>query len=213
MNPGLQYGRNTFSRVDTPANCNLISAAASAGVARFIYVSVCGAQQMRRLDYFGAHALVEDALRASGLSHTIIRPTGFFSAIGKLLRMAARGPLPQFGNGTARTNPIHEADLAGVCVDALADGPREIEVGGPEVLTRRQIAELAFSTLQRRPWIIRVPVLFPHVARHLLRPFNPRVSDLIAFLLTIMRTDVVAPPVGRQRLADYFAQQAERLRG
>jgi len=80
---------------------------------------VLGGEKLRHLDYVRAHEQFVDALIASTLDHTIVRANGFFSSYLDLLEAARRGPVVMFGNGQARSNPIHEAELAAACVDAI----------------------------------------------------------------------------------------------
>src|SRR5579871_1764643 len=158
--PRFHYGRAPFSAVDYPANRNLIEASVKAGVEKFVYVSVFGAERLPQMDFVRGHELVVQALRASGMDYAVLRPTGFFSAMEEIVLVASRGLLPEFGGGTARTNPIHEADLALACVEALESAEKRIEqdLGGPDALTRKEIARLAFGAMGREGRMVRVPV-------------------------------------------------------
>jgi uncharacterized protein YbjT (DUF2867 family) len=141
--------------------------------------------------------------------HTIVRPTGFFSALGELVTMARKGPVPLLGTGASKSNPIHDADLAEVCARAIEGGSSLEEVGGPEVLSRRQMTEAAFEALGKPPALRSAPVALAKVAGAMLRPLNPRLSQLVAFVAALSETDVVAPAVGTQRLLDYFRTLAQ----
>jgi uncharacterized protein YbjT (DUF2867 family) len=200
--------RRPYSAVDTPANLNLLEQARASHVRRFVYVSVCHPPQMASLNYIRAHAEVEKALEASGLDHAILRPTGFFGALATLVEMARKGPLPVLGAGEARSNPIHEEDLAEFCAAAIEGGPRVQEVGGPQVLTRRQMSEAAFEALGRAAAFRSAPLSVARLAGTLLLPFNPRLGHLVRFVVEVSARDVIAPCLGTQRLADYFKQVA-----
>jgi uncharacterized protein YbjT (DUF2867 family) len=202
--PFPDRGWATFSRVDTPANVNLVREAERAGVDRFVYVSVFGADRMRGLDYIDAHERVVDALRESGLSSVIVRPTGFFSAFDSFVDMARRGNVYGFGSGSAQSNPIADVDLAIVCVDALDGAPGEREVGGPEVLTRKRICELAFEAVGRTGRIRGMPLVVARAMSWLARPFLPRVAHLMAFFAAIAERDLVAPVAGTRRIGEHF---------
>ena len=102
-------GSRAFTSVDTPANLALLEEAQRAGVKRFVYVSVFHSEAMRELAYIRAHEDVVRAVMRSGLEHSIVRPTGFFSALAELLPLARKGRLPSFKGGKAKSNPIHEA--------------------------------------------------------------------------------------------------------
>ncbi|MEN8374313.1 MAG: NAD(P)H-binding protein [Gemmatimonadota bacterium] len=205
--PDLRRGRRSFHRVDLPANRNLIGAATGEGVRRFVYVGVAGHEALGHLRYVAAHEAVVDVLRASKLSHAVIRPVGFFSAFATLLDFARKGSVPLIGDGSARTNPIHEADLARVCVDAVEEaGVGEAAVGGPEVLSRRQIAEFALAALGAPQKIRVVPSLAAKLVGAVIRPINPRVADLTAFYARVSNEDLIAPRYGTRRIAEYFEQ-------
>lgn len=202
-------GRASFLAVDVPAHRHLIAAAARAGVRRFVYVSAHTAPERRRVAYFRAHAEVEDLLRSSGLSWGVVRPTGFFTAFAEYLELAARGAVPEIGTGLARTNPIHPMDLAEVCVAMLQSERNDArEVGGPEVLTRRRIVELAFEAVGKPVRVRRIPLGVARVASVLAHPFHPRLAEIAQFLASISETDVVAPSFGSRTLAEYFRQRA-----
>jgi uncharacterized protein YbjT (DUF2867 family) len=194
--------------VDWGGNRNLLAAARDAGVGRFTYVSVFGARAMRHLEYADAHERFVDELAASGMAHTIIRPTGFFSFFGEIVKMAKKGRGMVIGSGEARTNPVHEADLAAVCADALASGAREVAVGGPETFTRAEIVRTAFRALGREPKLTRVPPGLFRGAAAVAKPFNRRLAALLAFGADVSVADCVAPAHGSRRLEDYFRTYA-----
>jgi uncharacterized protein YbjT (DUF2867 family) len=201
--PGASYWD-----VDLRANLNLLAEARAAGVRKFVYVSLYGAEALRGLAYVDAHEEFVAALRSSGMEHAVVRPTGFFYVFGEIFKMAARGRAFLVGDGRARTNPVHEADVARACADALASDERELPVGGPEVYTRRGAAELAFRALSRTPKITSLP---PGVVGALVAPvrlFDRRLYDLLAFGVAVGAADVVAPPYGTRGLAEYFRRMA-----
>ena len=201
--------RRGFHEVDYRGNVRLLEAAEAAGAERFLYVSVFGAARLRGLEYVDAHERFVERLRASEVESTVVRVNGFFSAYRELLELAAAGRrIPLFAGGSARSNPIHEVDLAARCVEALEAGGSTVDVGGPETLTRRQEIELAFAAVGRKPRT--VPVR-PGMARALalaLRPLDRRLSATVAFLAAVNAIDMVAPSHGERRLADYFAEYA-----
>lgn len=209
--PGWR-GWRRFGKLDTPANLHLLAAARAARVPRFVYVSTAHDASMRRLDYVRAHEAVGDALAASGLDWAVVRPSGFFSALGFLVDAAARGAVPLLGDGAARSNPIHDADLAEVCV-ALVEGEGRgvVEAGGPDVLTRRQMTELAVAATGGRARVRRVPLAAAALGAWLLRPLHPRMAHLTAFYAALGRRDVIVEPRGARRLGDYFAERARAL--
>lgn len=202
---GRTRDRARYHDVDYRANLNLLEEAKRAGVGKFVYVSLHGAEKLRGLAYVDAHEEFVEALRASGLAYTIVRPTGFFYVFQEIFKMAAeRGRVMLIGDGSALTNPVHESDLACEVVDAVEVGEREMIVGGPETYTRREVAELAFEALGKEP---KITSLAPGLVRSMIWPvrfFDRRLYDFLAFGVAVSTEDVVAPPSGRVSLRRYF---------
>ncbi len=211
--PMPRYGRRTFTQVDYPANRNLIRAAVAAGVRKFVYVSVFGKHKLPQADFIRGHELVVDELRQSGLNYSVLRPTGFFSAMDEILLVASRGLLPEFGGGQARTNPIHEADLALACVDAFDAHPGyEADLGGPDAMTRREIAACAWEAIGRKGRAVRVPVGVLKAAGYGFRVVSPRVGHLMTFIADILVEDFVAPAYGTRHIRSYFQERYAAMR-
>ena len=124
--------------------------------------------------------------------------------MGALLEMARKGRVYLFGTGRNRTNPIHGADLAVACVDAMEGDSRDIEVGGPRIYSWREIAELALGAVGKPTKITRVPAWLTWAVVRLTRLFNRHQGELLAFFATMGTTDVVAPAVGVHTLEDHF---------
>lgn len=197
-----------FHDVDYLANLNLLAEAQRARARKFIYVSLYGAEGLRGRAYVDAHERFVEALGASGLDYTVVRPTGFFYVFEEIYRMARKGRAVVVGDGAARTNPVHEEDVASECVDAVECGGHEIPVGGPETYTRREIAELAFQALGKRPKITSVPAPAMRAALQPLRLLDRRLYDFFDFGLAVSTRDLVAPAAGRTSLRRHFRQLA-----
>jgi uncharacterized protein YbjT (DUF2867 family) len=203
--------RPGYLEVDLPGNLNLLRAATGAGVGRFVYVSVFGAERFPGVAYLDAHAQVAQAVKASGLSYAILEPTGFFSAFKEILNMARSNRALLFGDGRARSNPIHEGDLAEVCVDAIEAGESMVvQAGGPAVHTRREIIELAFRALGKPPKITTLPLWFPGAVGRSAMWLAPRIGELMCFLQVLSGHDFAAPVRGTLQLADYFVEHARQ---
>lgn len=195
----------TYRDVDYQGNKNLLEAAQKTGVKKFIYVSVFNGPDLRYLDIIAAHEDFVDELKSSGINYAVLRPTGFFSDMGDFLKMAQKGRVYLIGRGSNKVNPIHGADLAVSCVDALEGERQEIDVGGPEILTYREIAELAFQSLGKTARITVVPVWFMKVVSAVVKLFSKHQGELLAFFTTAMTSDVVAPTTGTRPLGAHFA--------
>lgn len=199
----------TYNDVDYQGNRNLLTVAEASGVSKFMYVHVLHAEKLQHIAMIQAKQAFVDELRQSALDATVICPTGFFSDMEEFLKMARAGRVYLFGDGANRINPIHGADLAEVCVDALVRREQQLDVGGPDVFTYREIAELAFDVLQKPKKIMCVPQRLVAGAVAALRWVVPvRAYGPLQFLTAVMTMDVVAEPVGRRHLADHFRQRA-----
>jgi len=194
----------TFRDVDYQGNKNLLDAALRAGVQRFVYVSTVNGARLRHLDIVDAHEAFVDELEASGLAHTVVRPTGYFSDMSEVFEMARRGKVWLIGSGTNRVNPIHGADLAVVCADAIESRESEIAVGGPQTMTWREVAKLAFEVLGRPEKVTCIPAWLMWPVVRLVRLFNRHQGELLAFFTTMATTDVVAPETGTRTLEQHF---------
>jgi|TARA_R110000744_G_C19370664_1_gene562489 uncharacterized protein YbjT (DUF2867 family) len=203
----------TYMDVDYQANKNLLQEAKKAGVKKFVYVSVLNGKQHRNLKIIEAKELFVDELIASGLDYTIIRPNGFFSDMKDFLDMAKKGKVYLFGSGKKKINPIHGKDLAIACVDSIKISNQEINIGGPEILTHNEIAELALLACGKPIDIIHLPHWIRTSILKIVRTFTSSKNyGPIEFFLTLMAEDAVAPRYGSQRLATFFQHEIDVLK-
>ncbi|HYQ43280.1 MAG TPA: NAD(P)H-binding protein [Polyangiaceae bacterium] len=205
-------GTRSFAAVDLVANLNLLAEARRAGVRRFVYVGVFTEAVYANTAYVDAHTRVERAVRESGLEFGFVRTTGVFGSLAEMLPMALKGPVPVIGDGNALTNPIDERDVAdAVLRAALATNSTEVDIGGPETLSRRQIAEAAFSALGRPARLVSMPVWAFTLVRLVYGLFNRRMGEFLAFLQLAATHSCVAPVPGKRRLFEYFESHAKVL--
>jgi len=199
-----QRDRLTFEQVDYQCNRNLIDLAEQAGVKRFIYVSMQGAENIMDLAITRAHEKVVDALKASSMDYRVVRPCGYFSDMGVLYDMAKRGRSFLVGEGTNLMNPIHGRDLAEVCVDTAEGDEREVEAGGPDVMTQRAAAELAFEVAGNPPKITVIPLWLARGLARFIGLLSTQFGDLAEFIVTAGEIDGVGPRRGTTTLREYF---------
>lgn len=195
----------TYMNVDYQANKNLLDEAIKQGVKKFIYVSVLQGENLTHLKICEAKERFVAALKQSGLDYCIIRPSGFFSDMTEFFNMADSGRVYLFGDGQTKVNPIHGADLAKVCVDAVFHEEQIIEVGGPEVLTHQQIAETAFAAVEKPVKITRIPDWVRRVLLRLAKLFMSKTQfGPVEFFLNVMTMDMAAQSYGRHTLKEFF---------
>jgi uncharacterized protein YbjT (DUF2867 family) len=203
-------GRASYDRVDVVGNVNLGAEARRSGVERFVYISAHGGAGYEHTRYIRAHYEVEAQLRAQGFALSAIRPTGVFTAFDAFIDMARGGRANLIGDGDAQTNPIDPRDVARAVVEHLTSGPEVLEIGGPEILTRRRIVEKAFEALDKPVRIGSAPASLVTTLGAMTRPFHPRLGDLMSFVAAVSTHDAIAPPYGTHTLGDYYAERARQ---
>ncbi len=199
----------TFKDVDYQGNKNLLEVALRAGVKKFVYVSALSGPKLRHLDIIDAHEAFVDELKASGIDFSVLRPTGYFSDMGEFFEMARKGRVWLIGSGDNRVNPIHGADLAVACVDAMEGNETEIDVGGPQTFTWHEVAALAFDVVEKPAKVSRIPEWLMWSVVRLVKLFKRHQGNLLAFFTTMATTEVVAPPTGTHSLEEHYRQLLE----
>ncbi|MGH9351290.1 MAG: hypothetical protein ACRD2G_03885 [Terriglobia bacterium] len=139
---------------------------------------------------------------------SIVHPNGFFNDMSEFLRMAKKGVVYLIGDGNRKINPIHGADLAKVCVDAVAGDTEKVPVGGPVTYTYQEIAKTAFSVLGNKPKIRHVPVWMARCLASAVRPFSRRIYGIATALAIMTQTDFEARKTGTHTLKDYYQELA-----
>ena len=197
--------------VEYGGNKNILDSALTASVKKFIFVSFIITPDYENLEITRIKRKFEQVLDNSGLDYCIIRPTAFFSDMKEILKLAQKGTVYLLGHGNYRGNPIHGIDLAKFCVDAIERKEKELPVGGPEELSYRESAELAFKLLGQQPKIKTIPGWPLNGLLKLMKPFlSKRKYTSIQFLFTAMQSDALAPKFGTHSLEDFFRELVEK---
>jgi uncharacterized protein YbjT (DUF2867 family) len=202
----------SYMDVDYQANMNLLEKALKAGVKKFIYVSALNADKLKHLKMCEAKEKFVDELKQSGIDYCIVRPNGFFSDMTEFLKMAKKGTINLFGDGTLKMNPIHGEDLAKVCVDAIHSSVNKIEVGGPELLTHNEIAELACETMGKKTKIKYMPEGMRKMILWVARTFtSSKTYGPMEFFFTVLSMNMVAPTYGGYTLKRFYEEEYLKL--
>ncbi len=208
----------TFARAieDT---LSLFGAAREAGVRRIVHVSITNPSEDSDLEYFRGKAKLEAALRDSGLSHSILRPTVLFGKedilINNIAWMLRHLPVfGVFGNGEYRLQPIYVDDLAKLAVE---HGGREDDVTvdaiGPETFTYRELVTRIGEIIGKPRRVVSVS---PTVGYYFGRIIGNLLGDVIVTrdeIEGLMRglLCVDSPPTGATRLTDWAVEHASTL--
>jgi nucleoside-diphosphate-sugar epimerase len=136
--------------VNAQGTGTLVDESRRCGVRRFLFTSTIAVKfpDQTWYDYARAKTRAEEAIRASDVPFTILRPTimlGPGSATLAALERLARMPIiPVFGDGRARVQPIFVDDVVAFVV-AVLDEDRfrgeTLELGGPAVLAIEELLQ------------------------------------------------------------------------
>ncbi len=157
----------TYQAINAQGTRNVAQAAQAAGVKRFIQQSALAADSKSPYAYLKSKGAGEDAVRASNLDWTIVRPSVLVGPEDEFANALARWlvitPLafPLVGDGQARFQPLWIEDMARI-VSQILNEPRTIQqtykVGGPEHLTYEVMVKQILFALRRKRVLLKVPV-------------------------------------------------------
>jgi uncharacterized protein YbjT (DUF2867 family) len=209
----MTYGKAVQNTV------TLLEAAAEAGVERLVHISITNPCEAPDLPYFEGKCRIEKAIKQSGLSYAIIRPTVIFGyediLINNIAWLLRRFPVfGLVGSGNYKIRPIFVEDVAKIAVDAAAE--REsvtIDAIGPETYTFRELVQLIRDAIHSKSLIISLPPQLAYLAAHVLGVAvrdvlltRDEVSGLTAGLLF-----VDGPATGETRFGQWLEQNAETV--
>jgi uncharacterized protein YbjT (DUF2867 family) len=184
---------STFERIHTQGTINVLEAAATTGVRRYLHMSALGARAGARSRYHRTKWAAEEAVRASPIPWTIFRPSIIYGAADQFVNMLAamvrRYPVvPVIGTGQQRLQPVPVEQVAEAFARAVAleaTVKHVYEVGGPDAVTMLQLLDLIGAALDRaRVRKVHVPIgLVSPLARLLHRlPGFPLTPDQLLML-------------------------------
>jgi uncharacterized protein YbjT (DUF2867 family) len=188
-------GAQTFDAVQGKGAGTVAQAAAAVG-ARVVHVSAIDADENSPARYARAKAAGEKAVLAATPSATILRPstifgpedqfTNRFAALGRMSPM-----LPLIGGGLTKMQPVYVGDVATAVADAVdgkAKAGATYELGGPEVLTMREIMEIILATIYRDRMLVSLPFGLAKLQAMFLQ-FAPGALKLTPDQVALLRSD------------------------
>src|SRR3954447_2691395 len=157
-------GAQSFDAVQGKGAEAIARATAAVG-GRMVHVSAIGADENSLSGYGRSKAAGEQAVLAAVPSATILRPSVVFGPedqfTNRFAALARMSPaLPLIGGGQTRMQPAYVGDVATAVADAV-DGKTKpgavYELGGPKVLTMREIMEIILSITERKRMLVSLP--------------------------------------------------------
>jgi NADH dehydrogenase len=157
-------GAQTFDAVQAKGAETVARAASEIG-ARVVHVSAIGADANSTSRYARAKAAGEAAVLAAAPSATIMRPSVVFGPedhfTNRFAGLARLSPvLPLIGGGLTKLQPVYAGDVATAIADAVDGKTRAgatYELGGPEVMTMREILEVILRVTERNCLLAPLP--------------------------------------------------------
>jgi len=214
----------TFEETDYQGTVNLVEAAKTAGVRRFVYVSGAGAAADATKHWFRYKHEAEEYLRASGIEWVVVRPTWVYGpgdhALNRLLGFTKFLPfLPLFGDGKQDMQPVFVDDVGAVVADAATKpeaANQTFELGGPEIMSMNEVLKTAMDVAGRRRPILHQPMFVGKVMGTVasVLPSPPLSADAVEFIAAPAVADtsnlerVLSPRLTRLRegLATYLGR-------
>jgi uncharacterized protein YbjT (DUF2867 family) len=214
----FSYKQMTFERAVENTK-TLFRAAKEAGVRRVVYISITNPSEDSPLPYFSGKAGLERALKESGLSYAILRPTVLFGPEGILINNIAwlvrRFPLfAIMGAGDYQLQPIFAEDLADLMVQVGGQQkPLLLDAVGPETYRFDDLVRLVARTLHRK---VRLVYISPGLMLAISKVMSLFLGDVILTrdeIKGLMANLLISsqPPTGQTRLSEWLAAHANEV--
>lgn len=171
----MERGSATYDEINYQGTINIVDAAESEGVRRFINISQNGARPDHFSRFLRSKGRAQEYVASSNMEWTALRPSAifgtqdeFFNSIARLVRLT---PLifPNIGGGKAQFQPVSVDDVTRAIVHSLEDRRsigKELELGGPEVLTLEEIERRILKAMETQrvlfpapTWLLKLPVI------------------------------------------------------
>ena len=214
----FERGETTFD-LAVENTARLFAAAKGAGVRRVVHVSVANSDLSSPFPYFRGKARTEEALRAVGVSHAIVRPTLVFGPDDILVNNIAWGlrHVPLFivvGDGDSMVQPVSVWDVAAICVDGGArDDDVEVDAAGPDRWSYEEFVRLIAGAVDARARIVggskTVGLAAARVAGLFLGDVVVTRDELDALSAGLLVTH--EHPLGSERFEPWLRDNADRL--
>jgi uncharacterized protein YbjT (DUF2867 family) len=193
-------GRRDFEAQDRAAAETIAHEAAKAGVRQIVYLGGLGADDPEASPHLRSRRETGERLASAGVPVTTMRAAMIVgkgsAAFETILGLVKRLPVMVTPSWVSTpTQPIALEDvvryLAGVCGNDATFG-EGYDMGGPEVMTYRQMIERIAVLLGRKPAIVEVPFLTPYLSSLWLNLVTPVSASVARPLVEGLRNPTIA---------------------
>jgi uncharacterized protein YbjT (DUF2867 family) len=214
----FRHGRARFG--EAVANTRvLMGAARDAGVRRVVHISVSNPSEDSPLDYYAGKARAERAVRESGVSWAIVRPTLIFGQgdilINNIAWMLRRFPIFGIpGRGDYRLQPVAGEDVAEIATWAAEQVDNlTVDAAGPDIIYYSEMVESIAIAVRRHPRFI---YMSPRNAMRAVRLLGLTLNDIVLNepeLEGLMAELLVSSerPRGTRRLDNWLLTHADSI--
>jgi NADH dehydrogenase len=190
----------TFEEVDARGNQRLVSAARTAAVRKYCYLSGVGAAPDGRYHWLRSKWRAEEAVRESGLIYTILRPSLVYGpgdhSLNRLAGVARRLPfLPVAGNGNQALQPVFVEDVATACLESIVGSSaanQTLEIGGPDVFTMDEVLKTMLEVMGEKKPLVHTPLTVLRAAGAIAELLPMRSRPLSRDAVTFISMDALA---------------------
>jgi NADH dehydrogenase len=192
----------SLNEIDRKGQLRLVDIARLSGVRTFIYVSL-SPNLGPRAPLVRYKRQVERAVRLSGMRWTILQPTAYMEVwFSPMLGWSHEsGRAIVFGSGKHPVPWISVSDVAEHAVRAL-DDPRlanvDLPLGGPQMLTPREVVDIFSQESGRRYSTRHVPRMLPSLFAPLVELFHEGIASAMSMGAQTSRGDPIDSPLQRE---------------
>ncbi len=196
-------GRQTFEAVHVAGARAIAEAARAAGARSLVHVSAIGADKGAKANYARTKWAGEAAVLERFPDAVILRPSLVFGPEDQLFNrfaaLAGYSPfLPLIGGGRAKLQPVYVGNVAAAIAAALGGKARPhtvYELGGPEIVTWRQLLERTMAWSGRKRLFLRVPFWAAKLGALLTLPLPNSLRPLTVDQVRLLQADNVVSKV------------------
>lgn len=158
-----EVGKNGFEAIQAEGAKRIARIASEQGVSSFVHVSAIGADEDSKSEYSQTKASGEAGVLEHMPGAVILRPSvifgpedNFFNRFAGMTRM---GPFLPIAAANTRFQPVYVGDVAQAAVMGAAGEaePGIYELGGPEVMTMRELIAKMLEVINRKRVIVNMP--------------------------------------------------------
>jgi uncharacterized protein YbjT (DUF2867 family) len=202
---GFQRGAQRFATVNVGGAETVAEAARAAGAATLTHMSILGADPTSPSDFARSRAQAEEAVLAAFPKAVIARPSlifgpgdGFFNLMASMARLL---PIMPLIGAKTRFQPVYVGDVAdalALAAEGAVTGGLAYELGGPEVVSHKELLEIILRETQRN---------------NLLLPLPEGIARLVALPTLLLPTPLITPDQVRLLQVDNVVSPAATREG